>query len=495
MEQKFRVVKRSVDARQKQLKVNLTLLTDDKDQFIEKDAPIPLYDAPVFQDVHHAEHSVNVIGAGPAGLFAALTLIEHGIKPIIYERGKDVAERKKDIATLNRNLGLNTESNYCFGEGGAGTFSDGKLYSRSKKRGNMQRVMELFHHFGAKDNILYEAHAHIGSDKLPSIIRAMRECIIEHGGEIHFSTCVDELLFHNLIASSPHRHIATILAIGHSAHDTYQMLMNEGVLLEDKGCAMGVRAEHPQALINRLMYHDPSPELVKLLGNASYSLVTQVQGRGVYSFCMCPGGHIVPAGSALNSCVVNGMSASHRNSPFANSGMVVEIRPEDLAGLVQEFRGLGVQEFKLKGLAFQQYLENLAYQYGGEPSLAPAQRLKDFVEGRQSKSLPACSYLPGMVSSRLDEWLPAHIGKRLQQGFRDFDRKYRGFLTNEAVILGVESRSSSAVRIPRNPETLESISTPGLYPCGEGAGYAGGITSCALDGINVAMAIAHTFNS
>lgn len=495
MEQKFRVVKRSVDARQKQLKVNLTLLTDDKDQFIEKDAPIQLYDAPVFQDVHHAEHSVNIIGAGPAGLFAALTLIEHGIKPIIYERGKDVAERKKDIATLNRNQGLNTESNYCFGEGGAGTFSDGKLYSRSKKRGNMQRVMELFHHFGAKDNILYEAHAHIGSDKLPSIIRAMRECIIEHGGEIHFSTCVDELLFHNLIASSPHRHIATILAIGHSAHDTYQMLMNEGVLLEDKGCAMGVRAEHPQALINKLMYHDPSPELVKLLGNASYSLVTQVQGRGVYSFCMCPGGHIVPAGSALNSCVVNGMSASHRNSPFANSGMVVEIRPEDLAGLVQEFRGLGVQEFKLKGLAFQQYLEQLAYQHGGEPSLAPAQRLKDFVEGRQSKSLPACSYLPGVVSSRLDEWLPAHIGKRLQQGFRDFDRKYRGFLTNEAVILGVESRSSSAVRIPRNPETLESISTPGLYPCGEGAGYAGGITSCALDGINVAMAIAHTFNS
>ena len=490
MEQRFRVVKRSVDARQKQLKVNLTLLTDDKDHFIKKDAPIPLYETPVFQDVRQAKHTVNIIGAGPAGLFAALTLIEHGIKPIIYERGKDVAERKKDIATLNRNQGLNSESNYCFGEGGAGTFSDGKLYSRSKKRGNMQRVMELFHHFGAKDNILYEAHAHIGSDKLPSIIRAMRECIIEHGGEIHFGTCISSLSPFALSPNSP-----TILAIGHSAHDTYQMLMDEGVLLEDKGCAMGVRAEHPQALINKLMYHDPSPELVQLLGNASYSLVTQVQGRGVYSFCMCPGGHIVPAGSAENSCVVNGMSASHRNSPFANSGMVVEIRPEDLINMVQEFRGSGVQELKLKGLAFQQYLENLAYQHGGEPSLAPAQRLKDFVEGRPSKSLPACSYLPGMVSSRLDEWLPAHIGKRLQQGFRDFDRKYRGFLTNEAVILGVESRSSSAVRIPRNPETLESISTPRLYPCGEGAGYAGGITSCALDGINVAMAIAHTFNS
>ena len=489
MEQKFRVVKRSVDARQKQLKVNLTLLTNDNNQFIEKDAPIPLYETPTFQDVRQAEHTVNIIGAGPAGLFAALTLIEHGIKPIIYERGKDVAERKKDIATLNRNQGLNTESNYCFGEGGAGTFSDGKLYSRSKKRGNMQRVMALFHHFGAKDNILYEAHAHIGSDKLPSIIRAMRECIIEHGGEIHFGTCISSLLPFALSPNSP-----TILAIGHSAHDTYQMLMDEGVLLEDKGCAMGVRAEHPQALINKLMYHDPSPELVQLLGNASYSLVTQVQGRGVYSFCMCPGGHIVPAGSAENSCVVNGMSASHRNSPFANSGMVVEIRPEDLINMVQEFRSSGVQELKLKGLAFQQHLEHLAYQHGGEPSLAPAQRLKDFVEGRGSKSLPDCSYLPGMVSSRLDEWLPTHIGKRLQQGFRDFDRKYRGFLTNDAVILGVESRSSSAVRIPRDPETMQSISTPGLYPCGEGAGYAGGITSCALDGINVAMAIARTFN-
>ena len=490
MEQKFRVVKRSVDARQKQLKVNLTLLTNDNDQFIEKDTPIPLYETPVFQDVHNAKHSVNIIGAGPAGLFAALTLIEHGIKPIIYERGKEVAERKKDIATLNRNQGLNTESNYCFGEGGAGTFSDGKLYSRSKKRGNMQRVMELFHHFGAKDNILYEAHAHIGSDKLPSIIRSMRECIIEHGGEIHFGTCITSLS--NLLNPTPHYSTPTILAIGHSAHDTYEMLLNEGVRLEDKGCAMGVRAEHSQDLINRLMYHDPSPELVKLLGNASYSLVTQVQGRGVYSFCMCPGGHIVPAGSALNSCVVNGMSASHRNSPFANSGMVVEIRPEDLPTLLNH-NSTTTQHYStttpLKGLAFQQYLEQLAYQHGGEPSLAPAQRLKDFVEGRASKSLPACSYLPGMVSSRLDQWLPAHIGKRLQQGFRDFDRKYRGFLTNDAVILGVESRSSSAVRIPRDPETLQSVSTPGLYPCGEGAGYAGGITSCALDGINVAMAI------
>ena len=494
-EQCYRVVKRSIDARQKQLKVHLTVLTDEHGAPLPKDAPIPLYEPPHFQDVHNAEHSVAIIGAGPAGLFAALTLIEHGIRPIIYERGKEVAERKKDIATLNRNQGLNAESNYCFGEGGAGTFSDGKLFSRSKKRGNMQRVMELFHHFGGDDRLLYEAHAHIGSDKLPTIIRRMRECILKHGGEIHFSTCVDDSLFRSLINHTTLHHSALnsslegrmggsfpllgiILAIGHSAHDTYHMLHANGVALATKGFAMGVRAEHPQALINKLMYHDPSPELIRLVGNASYSLVTQVQGRGVYSFCMCPGGHIVPAGSALNSCVVNGMSASHRNSPYANSGMVVEIRPEDL-----------VDQDPLAGLRFQQQLEYLSYQHGGEPSLAPAQRLRDFVESKASKTLPACSYLPGTVSSRLDQWLPEHIGKRLQQGFRDFDRKYHGFLTNEAVILGVESRSSSAVRLPRDPETLQSISTPHLYPCGEGAGYAGGITSSALDGINVALKI------
>ena len=494
-EQRYRVVKRSIDARQKQLKVHLTVLTDEHGAPLPKDAPIPLYEPPQFQDVHNAEHSVAIIGAGPAGLFAALTLIEHGIRPVIYERGKEVAERKKDIATLNRNQGLNAESNYCFGEGGAGTFSDGKLFSRSKKRGNMQRVMELFHHFGGDDRLLYEAHAHIGSDKLPTIIRRMRECILEHGGEIHFSTCVDDSLFRSLINHTTLHHSAptsslegryggalpllgVILAIGHSAHDTYHMLHANGVALATKGFAMGVRAEHPQALINKLMYHDPSPELIRLVGNASYSLVTQVQGRGVYSFCMCPGGHIVPAGSAMNSCVVNGMSASHRNSPYANSGMVVEIRPEDL-----------VDQDPLAGLRFQQQLEYLSYQHGGEPSLAPAQRLRDFVESKASKTLPECSYLPGTVSSCLDQWLPEHIGKRLQQGFRDFDRKYHGFLTNEAVILGVESRSSSAVRLPRDPETLQSISTPHLYPCGEGAGYAGGITSSALDGINVALKI------
>ena len=473
-EQQWRVVKRSVDARQRELRVHLTILTDENGKPIPKDAPIPLYTPPVFQDVHQAKRSVTIIGAGPAGLFAALTLLEHGIKPIIYERGKEVSERKKDIALLNRNEGLNPESNYCFGEGGAGTFSDGKLFSRSKKRGNMQRVMELFHYFGAPDTVLYEAHAHIGSAKLPGIIKRMRECILAHGGEIHFETCVRSLKEWKM--ENGKWKIPLILAIGHSAHDTYRMLAAEGVKLETKGFAMGVRAEHPQALINKLMYHSTNVEYV---GNASYSLVTQVDGRGVYSFCMCPGGHIVPAGSEAGSCVVNGMSASHRNSPYANSGMVVQINPEDIPG-----------NDPLRGLAFQEELERLAFEHGGPQAQAPAQRFRDFVEGRASKDLPACSYLPGIIPSRLDQWLPAHIGKRLQQGFRDFDRKYPGFLTNDAVIVGVESRSSSAVRIPRDPETLQSVSTPLLYPCGEGAGYAGGITSSALDGINAALKIA-----
>ena len=495
--QKWRVVKRSVDARQRELKVHLTVLAD------EEGNPTPslpsreggkLYEPPVYKDVHKAERKAIIIGAGPAGLFAALTLLEHGIKPVIYERGKEVSERKKDIALLNRNEGLNPESNYCFGEGGAGTFSDGKLFSRSKKRGNMQRVMEIFHYFGAPDTVLYEAHAHIGSDKLPGIIKRMRECIIEHGGEIHFETKVESLkaISHQPSAISP-----IILAIGHSAHDTYRMLAAEGVAMETKGFAMGVRIEHPQELINRLMYHlKPSAvsrqqsELIKYVGNASYSLVTQVEGRGVYSFCMCPGGHIVPAGSAEGMCVVNGMSASHRNSPYANSGMVVQINPEDIEG-----------SDPLKGLEFQEALEREAFKQGqaqpaplnppmkGGRSSAPAQRLRDFVEGKASKDLPKCSYLPGIVPSRLDQWLPAGIGKRLQQGFRDFDKKYPGFLTNDAVIVGVESRSSSPVRILRDPETMESVSTPGLYPCGEGAGYAGGITSSALDGINAALKI------
>ena len=474
IEEQYRIVKRSVDARQRDIKVLLTVLCDDEGHYLPIDSPIPLYEAPVYQDVHQAAKQVHIIGAGPAGLFAALTLLEHGIRPIIYERGKEVSERKKDIALLNRNEGLNPESNYCFGEGGAGTFSDGKLFSRSKKKGNMQRVMEIFHYFGAADTVLYETHAHIGSDKLPTIIKNMRECILSHGGEIHFETCMDEPLFDRLIATNE----PILLAIGHSAHDTYRMLAAKGVAMEDKGFAMGVRVEHPQSLINQLMYHHNTllPYSSTPLPPASYALVTQVEGRGVYSFCMCPGGHIVPAGSTADGCVVNGMSASHRNSPYANSGIVVELRPEDVGGCLE----------------FQEELETMAKRHGGPHNEAPAQRLRDFVEGRLSKDLPSTSYLPGVVSSPMHEWLPAIIGKRLQQAFRDFDHKYPGFLTNEAVILGVESRSSSAVRIVRDPETRQSISHPNLYPCGEGAGYAGGITSSALDGIESAFSIINT---
>ena len=474
LEATYRVVRRSVDARQRDIKVNLTLLADDEGRYIPIDAPLPRYNEPNFKHVTPESPVAHIIGAGPAGLFAALTLLEHGIKPIIFERGKQVSDRKRDIALLNRNERLNPESHYCFGDGGAGTFSDGKLFSRSKKRGNMQRVMELFHHFGAADNVLYEAHAHIGSDKLPRIIQNMRECIIAHGGEIHFETKIESL-------SSFNSHLSPlILAIGHSAHDTYRMLAASGIVMEAKGFALGVRAEHPQTLINKLFYHNQPQAVVDLLGNASYSLVTQVNGRGVYSFCMCPGGHIVPAGSDSDGCVVNGMSASHRNSPFANSGIVVELHPTGSA---------------IEALDYQEHIEHLAKQHGGLNAQAPAQRMKDFVEGRLSATLPDCSYLPGLVSSRLDEWLPDPIGSSLRQGFRDFDRKYKGFLTNDAVVVGVESRSSSPVRIVRDATSMQSLSHEWLYPCGEGAGYAGGITSSALDGINAALKIAERYGA
>lgn len=464
----YRVIKRSVDARQRNIKVLLTVQLPDQEGVGQSVDYGQFYPKPAFKDVHQAQETVTIIGAGPAGLFAALTLLEHGVKPIVYERGKDIHERKKDIALLNRNAGLNPESNYCFGEGGAGTFSDGKLFSRSKKRGDMQRIMELFHYFGADDKILYESHAHIGSDKLPSIIERMRQCIIEHGGEIHFNQKVEHFDF-----SHP-----TILAIGHSAHDTYHQLYNMGVAMECKGFAMGVRIEHPQELINDLLYHRPSPADLKALGNASYSLVSQVNGRGVYSFCMCPGGHIVPASTSSESCIVNGMSASHRNSPYANSGIIVEIRPEDLP-----------HADALAGLRFQEYTEHLAWQNGKVNSIAPAQRLTDFVYGKYSNTLPTCSYLPGNISSRLDEWLPKQIGPYLRQGFKAFDKKYPGYLTSQAIIVGVESRSSSPIRILRDPITRASVNTPNLYPCGEGAGYAGGITSSAMDGIQAAKAI------
>ena len=525
----WRITKRSVDARQRDIKVLLTIqafLSPDESQ-------LPPYPAPVYQNVSNAPREVLIVGAGPAGLFAALTLIERGIRPIIIERGKQVSERKVDIACLNKNEGIHPESNYCFGEGGAGTFSDGKLFSRSKKRGNMQRVMEIFHYHGADDAILYEAHAHIGSDKLPGVIRHMRETILNSGGEIHFgeeltalhheadriiATTESEQGQHtySLPLSGPHRG-AIILAIGHSAHDTYRMLASSGIRLEPKGFALGVRIEHPQHLIDDLMYHRSPLRAKGLLPAANYALVTQVKNaygqRGAYSFCMCPGGHIVPAGSTTHSGVVNGMSASRRNSPFANSGMVVELHPEDMVADIStnnhpsesatnhpaESTANHLSEstiMALQCLDWQEKVEFNSWKNGayaaGKPdsAIAPAQRMRDFVEGRSSRDLPLCSYLPGCIPSRLDQWLPQVVSLARRQAFRDLDKKYPGFLTNDAIILGVESRSSSPVRIPRDPHTMQHPDFPGLYPAGEGAGYAGGITSSALDGINAANQIA-----
>lgn len=496
------IVRRSVDARQRQIRVLLTLQIG-----IDNEPMLPPYTPPSFQDVSNAEHQVVIVGAGPAGLFAALTLLEHGIRPIIIEQGKDVSHRKIDIASICRNRLISRSSNYCFGEGGAGTFSDGKLFSRSRKRGDMQRVMELFHHFGAGKEVLYETHAHIGSDHLPTIIQNIRQAIIKHGGIVRFSTAMKKLIIENGRVAGIVTHLdeqiqgdAVILATGHSAHDIYEYLFREGITLESKGFAMGVRVEHPQSLIDRLFYHlspqTDNSQLIGQLGHAAYSLVTQVDvasvidhpltgstQRGVYSFCMCPGGHIVPAASSSDGLVVNGMSASHRNSPYANSGIVVEIHPDDLP---RNFHLYG----PIAGLRFQQYVERLALEHGERYAIAPAQRLSDFVDGRASATLPPCSYLPAITPSRLDQWLPEQISEPLRQGFSDFDKKHQGFLTNDAVVVGVESRSSSPLRLPRDKETMQHVDVAGLYPVGEGAGYAGGITSSALDGIRAAEKIA-----
>lgn len=485
--------KRSVDARSKQVKVLLEL-----DVFTGSDKPDY---HPQVLDLKNVEHATPVLiaGSGPAGLFGALRLIELGYKPIVLERGKEVSARKKDIATLSRNQGLNPESNYCYGEGGAGTFSDGKLYTRSGKRGDTSRILRIFHAFGAPEEIIFEAHPHIGTDVLPRVIKGMRKAILEQGGEIHFEHCVQKIQYKSSeiqITCTNGTHFnaqALLLATGHSAGDMYECFQQNGWLLQPKGFAMGVRVEHPQKLIDKIQYH--TPQRGPFLPAAAYNLTAQSEGRGVYSFCMCPGGYIVNASTQPDQCVVNGMSSSSRHTPFANSGIVVQILPEDIPS---SFRLHGA----LSGLMYQRSLEQLCYQAvqrtfapAEAAQQAPAQGLIDFVQGKHTPSLPSSSYLQGLVSSDLHQWLPDPIRKRLQDGFKQFDHKMRGFLSPDAIIVGVESRSSSPVRIPRDPETFQHPQIPGLFPCGEGAGYAGGITSSAMDGEACAEHIARYLKS
>lgn len=489
-----RILKRSIDARQRTVFVNLTVRA-----YVNEVPKDDEYLHTVYNNVE-GRPQVIVVGAGPGGLFAALRLIELGLRPIVVERGKDVRERKKDLAQISRTQAVDPESNYSFGEGGAGAYSDGKLYTRSKKRGNVDKILNVFCQHGASTSILVDAHPHIGTDKLPRVIENMRNTILQCGGEVHFQTRMDALL----IEGDEVKGIETntgqtflgpvILATGHSARDVYRWLAANNVEIEAKGIAVGVRLEHPAHLIDQIQYHNKNGR-GKYLPAAEYSFVTQVEGRGVYSFCMCPGGFIVPAASGPEQIVVNGMSPSNRGSRWSNSGMVVEIRPEDLEneelGMKnEELLQTGEGGSSLNMLFLQEHLERLCWQQGNRRQTAPAQRMADFVNRRLSADLPESSYAPGLIASPLHFWLPPFIAGRLAKGFQQFGRNARGFLTNEAVMIAVETRTSAPVRIVRDRDTLQHVRLRGLFPCGEGAGYAGGIVSAGVDGERCAEAAA-----
>lgn len=475
-----RVLKRSIDARQRTIFVNLKVRV-----YINEEPTDDEYVKTEYRDVSSAPQ-VIVVGAGPGGLFAALRLIELGLKPVVLERGKDVHERKKDLARIARTQVVDEESNYCFGEGGAGAYSDGKLYTRSKKRGSVEKILNVFCQHGASTNILADAHPHIGTDKLPRVIENMRNTILQCGGEVHFQTKMTRLILDGdtvvgveaVSNSQLSFRGPVILATGHSARDVYRYLADAGVFLEAKALAVGVRLEHPAQLIDQIQYHNKEGR-GDYLPAAEYNFVTQVEGRGVYSFCMCPGGFVIPAATGPEQIVVNGMSPANRGTRWSNSGMVVELRPEDVDG-----------EGPLKMMRFQEELERVCWQQGNRKQTAPAQRMADFVNGKLSADLPESSYAPGLIASPLHFWMPEMIATRLRQGFRKFGAMSHGFLTNNATVIAVETRTSSPVRILRDKDTLEHVNVKGLFPCGEGAGYAGGIVSAGVDGERCAEQVA-----